>query len=99
LITAKNSRSHPEWGLATGCSNKNKRRSVRSQPRSVSQSQSISTQVDCLTRPMQTDRSAQILQAFNQTQLDSLTAIREIVGETVSFDEIRLVRAWWRGKR
>ena len=48
---------------------------------------------------MQTDRSAQILQAFNQTKLDSLTAIREIVGETVSFDEIRLVRAWWRGKK
>ena len=43
---------------------------------------------------MKTDRSAQILQAFNQTQLDSLTAIRKIVGEAVSFDEIRLVRAW-----
>jgi ATP-dependent DNA helicase RecQ len=44
------------------------------------------------------DRSAQILQAFEQTKLDSLTAIREILGETFSYDEIRLVRAWWRRK-
>ena len=52
-----------------------------------------------LDRLVSRDRSAQILQAFNQTKLDSLTAIREIVGETVSFDEIRLVRAWWRRKK
>jgi ATP-dependent DNA helicase RecQ len=44
------------------------------------------------------DRSAQILQAFEQTKLDSLTAIREILGESFSYDEIRLVRAWWRRK-
>jgi ATP-dependent DNA helicase RecQ len=52
-----------------------------------------------LDRLVSRDRSAQILQAFNQTNLDSLTAIREIVGDTVSFDEIRLVRAWWRRKK
>ncbi len=52
-----------------------------------------------LDRLVSRDRSAQILQAFDQTKLDSLTAIREIVGETVSFDEIRLVRAWWRGHK
>jgi ATP-dependent DNA helicase RecQ len=52
-----------------------------------------------LDRLVSRDRSAQILQAFDQTKLDSLTAIREIVGETISFDEIRLVRAWWRRKK
>ena len=52
-----------------------------------------------LDRLVSRDRSAQILQAFDQTKLDSLTAIREIVGDTVSFDEIRLVRAWWRRKK
>ncbi len=51
-----------------------------------------------LDRLVPSDRSAQILQAFEQTKLDSLTAIREILGETFSYDEIRLVRAWWRRK-
>ena len=44
------------------------------------------------------DRSAQILQAFRQTKLDSLSAMREILGESFTYDEIRLVRAWWRRK-
>ena len=44
------------------------------------------------------DRSAQILQAFKQTKLDSLSAMREILGESFTYDEIRLVRAWWRRK-
>lgn len=44
------------------------------------------------------DRRAVIAQAIQQLRSESLTAIREVVGETYGFDEIRLVRAWMRSQ-
>ena len=52
-----------------------------------------------LDRLVARDRSARILQAFEQTKLDSLSALREILGDDFTYDEIRLVRAWWRRKK
>ncbi len=52
-----------------------------------------------LDRLVARDRSARILQAFEQTKLDSLSALREILGDDFTYDEIRLVRARWRRKK
>lgn len=42
------------------------------------------------------DRQAKIVQAINTVGPDSLTQIREYLGEVYGYDEIKLVRAQWR---
>jgi ATP-dependent DNA helicase RecQ len=44
------------------------------------------------------DRRAIILQTTRQLENASLTAIREVLGEDYSYDEIRLVTAWEQGR-
>jgi ATP-dependent DNA helicase RecQ len=37
-----------------------------------------------------------ILQAIKTHSADSLTVLKEYLGENYSYEEIKLVRAWWR---
>mgnify|MGYP005837695019 CR=1 FL=1 len=49
-----------------------------------------------LNRLVPSERQEPILQAIQAVGADSLKTIREHLGETYSYEEIRLVRAWWR---
>ncbi|KAM3091506.1 DNA helicase RecQ [Phormidesmis sp. 146-35] len=42
------------------------------------------------------DRKTRILKAIEKVGDDSLTQLRDYLGEVYGYDEIRLVRAWWR---
>ena len=42
------------------------------------------------------DRKAKIIEAMEAVGDSSLTQIREFLGDVYGYDEIRLVRAWWR---
>jgi ATP-dependent DNA helicase RecQ len=42
------------------------------------------------------ERQLEILKAIEVTATESLTKIREFLGESYSFDEIRLVRGMWK---
>jgi ATP-dependent DNA helicase RecQ len=40
-----------------------------------------------------------ILKAIQKIGADSLTPLKEYLGESFSYEEIRLVRAWWRREK
>lgn len=42
------------------------------------------------------ERKTTILEAMRRVGADSLTQLRDYLGEVYGYDEIRLVRAWWR---
>ncbi|MDB9313970.1 DNA helicase RecQ [Spirulina sp. CS-785/01] len=44
-------------------------------------------------------RQKQIVVVIEQVGDQSLTAIREVLGEDYSYDEIKLVRGWWRNQK
>lgn len=52
-----------------------------------------------LDRLVPPERQAAILAVIQAIGADSLRRIREALGESYSYDEIRLVRAWWRQDR
>ncbi|NJR50606.1 MAG: DNA helicase RecQ [Leptolyngbyaceae cyanobacterium CSU_1_3] len=49
-----------------------------------------------LDRLVADDRKTRILKAIAKVGGDSLTQLRDYLGEVYGYDEIRLVRAWWR---
>jgi ATP-dependent DNA helicase RecQ len=49
-----------------------------------------------LDRLVADDRKTRILKAIAKVGDDSLTQLREYLGDVYGYDEIRLVRAWWR---
>jgi ATP-dependent DNA helicase RecQ len=40
-----------------------------------------------------------IIKAIQKMGADSLTLLKEYLGESYSYEEIKLVRAWWRRER
>lgn len=52
-----------------------------------------------LDRLVVSDRKNKILMAIEAIGPDSLTKIRDYLGEVYGYDEIRLVRAWWQRSR
>jgi ATP-dependent DNA helicase RecQ len=49
-----------------------------------------------LNRLVSPERQKPILQAIQTIGTDSLKTLRENLGEQYSYEEIQLVRAWWR---
>jgi ATP-dependent DNA helicase RecQ len=52
-----------------------------------------------LNKLVQADRQQIIIQAIEQVGDASLTTIKETLGDGYSYDELRLVRGWWRNQR
>lgn len=52
-----------------------------------------------LNKLVQADRQQIIIQAIEQVGDASLTTIKETLGDDYSYDELRLVRGWWRNQR
>jgi ATP-dependent DNA helicase RecQ len=52
-----------------------------------------------LNKLVSSERQKPIVQAIQTVGADSLKSIREHLGEEYSYEEIRLVRSWWRREK